>query len=62
VSILDAPITSYNWDMGDGSGTKRGRAVTHKYLEAGTYTITLTVTDRNGNTATTTLNVVVAGD
>ncbi len=60
-SASDVPIISYEWDMGDGSRIQRGRTVAHRYKEAGTYTITLTVTDRNGNTATTTLDVVVGG-
>lgn len=58
-SHSDVPITRYEWDMGDGSGIKRGRTVTHKYRQPGTYTLTLTVTDRHGRTATTTLDVVV---
>ncbi|ROR67375.1 PKD domain-containing protein [Agrococcus jenensis] len=40
-------ITSYDWQFGDGaSGT--GVAPTHTYGEAGTYAVTLTVTDGRG--------------
>jgi hypothetical protein len=45
------PALSYHWDFGDGSqGT--GVTVSHTYAEAGTYRVTLTLTDANGRTAT----------
>ncbi len=40
-------ITNYQWDFGDGS-TASGVTVQHSYSSAGTYTVTLTVTDNNG--------------
>ncbi len=43
----DGTITSYQWDFGDGS-TASGMTVQHSYSSAGTYTVTLTVTDNNG--------------
>ncbi|WP_440989179.1 PKD domain-containing protein [Haloarchaeobius baliensis] len=49
---------SYQWDFGDGS-TETGQSVTHSYGDNGTFTVTLTVTDANGNTDTTTRSVQV---
>ena len=43
-------ITGYSWDYGDGSALDTGATPTHVYAVAGTYTVTLTVTD---NTAAT---------
>jgi PKD repeat protein len=61
----DGTIVSYAWSFGDGSSVMRtwstGIYATHTYLAAGTYTITLTVTDDEGLTATTTGAVTVAG-
>ncbi|MEM3640344.1 MAG: PKD domain-containing protein [Candidatus Bathyarchaeia archaeon] len=44
-------IASYEWNFGDGT-TKMGKNVTHQYSNPGTYTVTLTVKDAAGNTAT----------
>lgn len=51
-------IVSFTWDFGDGG---RGTGVTpdHRYNTAGTYTVSLLVTDSNGNTDTTSLIVPV---
>jgi PKD repeat protein len=46
----DAPhgmIMSYDWTFGDG-GTASGPTASHTYALAGTYTVTLTVTDDKG--------------
>jgi PKD repeat protein len=40
-------IVSYEWDFGDG-GHANGKIVTHTYTTAGTYTVTLNVTDSLG--------------
>ncbi|WP_431711840.1 PKD domain-containing protein [Glutamicibacter uratoxydans] len=49
----DGAIASYEWDLGDGT-TQSGASIEHEYAEAGTYTITLTVTDdRNGSHSAT---------
>jgi hypothetical protein len=43
----DGSIASYEWDFGDGrSGA--GRALSHEYTAAGTYTVVLRVTDDGG--------------
>src|SRR5207253_753664 len=38
---------TFAWDFGDGS-TGTGETATHAYSAAGTFTVALTVTDRNG--------------
>jgi PKD repeat protein len=46
-------IVSYVWDFGDGAGTSSGGPQTsHSYALPRTYTVTLTVTDDAGRTAT----------
>ncbi len=54
----DGQITTYAWDFGDGT-TATGRPPQHTYAAAGTYPVTLTVTDNRGGTDTTTLDVTV---
>ena len=46
----DGKVDKYAWDFGD-SKTASGRTATHRYSTKGTYTITLTVTDNKGATA-----------
>lgn len=54
-----ADLVAYDWDFGDGSvGT--GLSATHSYAAAGDYLATLTVTDANGMTDTTSQVVSVA--
>ena len=57
-SDLDGTITSYAWNFGDGSAGQ-GVQVAHTYAAAGTYPVTLTVTDDGGATGTLTANVTV---
>ena len=45
----DGTIVSYSWDFGDQT-TGQGKTVTHSYKAAGTYKVTLTVTDDHGLT------------
>lgn len=47
------------WDFGDG-GTGTGVFTTHSYTTPGTYTVTMTVRDQNGRTATTTRQANIA--
>ncbi|MGZ4756603.1 MAG: PKD domain-containing protein [Acidimicrobiia bacterium] len=52
----DGQITSYAWNFGDGAqGT--GVAPQHTYAAAGTYTVTLQVTDNQGATNSTSAQV-----
>jgi len=43
----DPGIASYRWEFGDGA-TGTGPDATHRYASMGTYTVRLTVTDRDG--------------
>ena len=43
----DGAITAYQWSFGDGT-TGSGATATHGYGQAGTYPVTLTVTDAGG--------------
>jgi len=54
-------ITKYSWDFGDGTGGSGPSPTTsHTFTVAGSYNVTLTVTDSRGRTAlkTTAVNVV----
>ncbi|WP_237771459.1 PKD domain-containing protein [Kribbella sp. ALI-6-A] len=54
----DGPITGYAWNFGD-STTGSGAKPSHTYGASGTYTVTLTVTDNEGGTKTTSHPVTV---
>src|SRR5262249_44769576 len=58
VSSPNLPITSYNWDFGDGQ-TSSLQLPTHTYMTAGVFTASLLVTDSSGATgaAFVTLNI-----
>ena len=57
----DGNIDSYDWNFGDESEIASGPSVTHVYDTAGTYTVTLTVTDNGGATATDTVDITIEG-
>jgi PKD repeat protein len=54
----DGSVASYAWDFGDGA-TGSGTTTSHAYTVAGTYQVTLTVTDDDGATGTVTQPVTV---
>jgi PKD repeat protein len=64
VDVAPGTIVSTEWDFGEtGSATNTASGIdaTHTYAAAGTYVVTLTVTDNEGLTATTTQSVTVSG-
>jgi len=58
-SDSDGTVTSWSWTLGDG-GTSIAQNPAHTYSAAGTYTVTLTVTDDGGLTGTVSHDVTVA--
>jgi len=54
----DGYIVDWQWNFGDGE-TGVGQVVNHTYSGSGTYSVTLTVTDNHGNTASTTVDIEV---
>lgn len=54
----DGQIVSYEWNFGDGY-TSTGRTVTHRFNSAGTYVVSLVVTDDRGNQHSTNDQVTI---
>jgi PKD repeat protein len=52
-------IVSYSWDFGDGTPAQSGIQTAHTFVSAGTYTVTLTVTDDLGRPFSTSTTVPV---
>lgn len=55
---VTAGIT-HTWSWGDGSADSTGFPQSHTYVQAGTYTVTLTLQDEAGRTASTSQDVTV---
>jgi len=55
----DGTVVSYAWSFSDG-GSASGRTASHTFAAAGTYGVTLTVTDDGGATASATKQVTVS--
>lgn len=54
----DGVVSAWSWTFGDG-GTSTAQSPSHTYAAAGTYTVSLTVTDDDAATGTTSQNVTV---
>jgi PKD repeat protein len=54
----DGTIAAYAWDFGDGS-TSSAANPSHSYVAAGTYTVTLTVTDNSGDSVSDSTSAVI---
>jgi PKD repeat protein len=52
-------IVSYRWVFGDGTTSNDGPLTSQAFANAGTYVVTLTVTDDLGSTATARQSVTV---
>lgn len=63
-SVPSGDIVSYSWDFGDGPpvDTTSSYLPVHTYSAAGTYTVSLTVTDNNGHTSQVASQQVVVSD
>jgi large repetitive protein len=55
--ILDT--LTYTWNFGDNTPTASGQNAAHTFTNAGTYTLSLNVTDKDGATTTTTQQITV---
>jgi PKD repeat protein len=56
----DGRIVSYAWNFGDGSQGS-GQVVKHEFSTMGSYTVTLTVTDDRGQSASLSKSITVVG-
>jgi PKD repeat protein len=55
----DGATLSYSWNWGDGTAAGSGVTASHTYAVGGSYTVTLTLNDSLGGTATTGKSVTV---
>ncbi len=55
----DGTIETFEWDWGDDSEPGTGAVASHSYAAAGTYSVTLTIIDDRGGSASTTHEVEV---
>jgi hypothetical protein len=55
-----AGVNQVQWTFGDGTATVTGNPVNHTYASAGTYKVTVVVTDNHGNEASVTQSVAVS--
>ncbi|HEX2339774.1 MAG TPA: PKD domain-containing protein [Vicinamibacterales bacterium] len=57
----DGSVVSYHWNWGDGDVPGTGRNQDHDFPAAGTFFVTLTVTDNSGISSTTTKAITISG-
>ncbi len=50
---------SYSWNSGDGSISSKGKIVEHVFANPGTYSVTLTVTDKQGLSSAAKTTIIV---
>ena len=55
-----ANATSVQWDFGDGLGASGNLTPTHEYRDNGDFAVTVTLTDKNGNTGSGWRQVTIA--
>ncbi|HTO00349.1 MAG TPA: PKD domain-containing protein, partial [Microthrixaceae bacterium] len=55
----DGTVDGYEWNFGDGSATASTAQASHVFTDAGSYVVTLTVTDNDGAQNTTTKTITV---
>jgi len=58
VSDANSDALSYDWSFSDG-GSATGNPATHAFATAGTYTATVTIDDKRGGTAVSSVEVIV---
>lgn len=61
-TAADGATLSYHWDFGDGSAASTEKSPQHSYAAAGTYPVTLTVTDSLGGSHSATVQLKVAAN
>lgn len=60
VTPAGTPVATYTWNYGDGSSeTVTSNTVTHPYVANATYTVRLTVTTTNGQTASASTTITI---
>lgn len=55
----DGTITTYHWNLGDGT-TRTGKKITHTYTNTGFKEVTLTITDNDGLTDTASHSLTIS--
>jgi PKD repeat protein/flagellar basal body-associated protein FliL len=58
-SSPNGSVEKYEWDFGDGSNITKNRTAEHSYKNAGSYTVTLTLTDEDDEVGTVTAEMTV---
>ena len=59
-STDDGEILYFSWDFGDGSSLDTGLIINHSFMQDGTYEVTLTATDNDGNQAEITKSIEIS--